>query len=340
MKLEMIRQADYCLSKCGRPVPPDSATSVLLLARGIPIQIQLSQTQLAQTIARKVVGDADFELHSISIATPVNLSQMYFRVELPSGNDLFSAFIDIQQVAGYGPNRYVFTRPLICPLESRWILTFNTTLPVAANLQPIMVLFEGADRYVFTGGVPIKYPLGFASGWPRVAGDGNENILAPSWQQGFTLQPPVGWDFEPLIYASVPTGPGAQNSVTLIPGSPPFSTLVVGGPGGQSTGTAVIQIDQSNDFQVRRFLFDVQADPGVVLQRVLVRISAGSGYTLTEDYFDVEKNIGASPLAKPWDVKKGDQIFFDLQLVADGTGSPAGNVYWRAFADGVRKVRL
>jgi hypothetical protein len=333
MTLELLKQADYCLSKCGRPVPPDSATSVLFLPRGIPIQIQLG-TGLSQTIARKVTGDADFELSAISVSSPVS-GQLYFQVEMPDGMDLFSALIDITQFEGYGSNRMVFSEPLICPLEARWIMTFNTAVPVANTTQPVMVLFEGADRYVLTGGRPVRAPLAFAGAWPRVGGDGNENLLAPSWQQGFTPDPPAGWDFEPYTTVSVPVV--GQPGTVLITNSPPFNTISVTGPG---TFTAVIQVDQTNDLEVRRFLFEVRADPSVVAGRVLVRISTGSGYTLTEDYIDAELYIGSSPLAMPWTVKAGDQIFFDLQLVVDIGVVQTGNIYFRAFADGVRKIRL
>lgn len=334
MNLELLRQADYCLSACGRPVPPDSANTVLSLYRGIPIQVQLS-TALSQTIARKVVGDTDFELCSISISSPVS-AVLYLQVEMPDGSDFFSALIDVTQIEGYGSQRYVLSKPLICPLESRFIMTFNTSVPVAPNVQPVMVLFEGGDRYVLTGGQPVKYPLDFASGWSRIAGNGNENILAPSWAQGYTVEPPAGWEFEPYMPVSVPVV-GGQPGTTLIPGQPPFLTFTVGSI---TTGSAVIQVDQTNDLQVRRFIFDINADPAVVLGTILVRITTGSGYTLTEDYLDAELYIGSSPLAKPWDVTRGDQIFFECQLVQDGTSAPGGNVYFRAFADGVRKIPL
>ena len=337
MKLEYLRQADYCLSKCARPVPPDNATSVLYFPRGIPIQIQLG-TGLSQTITRKVTGDADFELHSLSFAwnSFPTFTQLYFQVETPDGSDLFSALIDITQIAGFGANRYVLTKPLVCPLESRWILTFNTALPVAPNPQNVMVLFEGADRYVMTGGPPVRAPLAFAARWPRVGGDGNENILAPSWQQGFTLEPPPGYTYEPYMPVSVPIPPNA--GTVLIPGSLPFVTLPITNSV-TATQTAVIQVDQTNDLSVRRFLFDVQADAGIAAGRMLVRISAGSGYTLTEDYVDCQQTIGSSPLAKAWDVRAGDQIFLDLLFVVDFQIIQSGNVYFRAFADGVRKIR-
>lgn len=216
-------------------------------------------------------------------------------------------------------------------------MTFNTSVPVTVSTQPVMVLFEGADRYVLTGGQPVKSPGVFASARPRITADGNENILAPSWAQGYTLDPPSGWDYEAYMPVSVPV-PGQPGAV-LVPGDPPFSVIPVVNAN-TVVQTALIQVDQSNELSVRRLLFDVQADSSITAGRVLVRISTGSGYTLTEDYIDAEQYIGASLLAKPWDVAAGDQIIFELQLVVDNPlVVQSGNIYFRAFADGVRKIR-
>jgi hypothetical protein len=102
------------------------------------------------------------------------------------------------------------------------------------------------------------------------------------------------------------------------------------------TATAAIQIDQNNDFLVRRLLFDVQADNTVTAGTILARIRAGSGYSFTDDYMDVQQYIGSAPFAKDWLVQAGDQIFFDLNLV-DSVGT--GNMYFRVFAEGVRRKR-
>jgi len=330
MDLELLRQADYCLSKCGKPVPPQGL-SVLYLPRGIPMQITLANpgTIGQQTIAREVTGDTDFELRALSMAVSSTVA-VGFQAQLPDGSFLSNTLLDISQIAGAGSARYVFTKPLLCPLGTRFILTWDTSLYSAGSTQPVMVLFEGADRYLLKNGLPVKCPEAYAAHLPRIFGEGNENILAPSWQQGYTPDPPPGYVFEPYMPVSIPVG---QNGNTRVTGQPPFVSIPLAGP---LTATAVIQIDQGNDLCVRRFLFDVQADATVTAGVVQCRIRAGSGSSFTDDYLDVQDYIGSAPFPKDWDVRQGDQLFFDLNLV-DGAGT--GNVYFRAFADGNRRMR-
>jgi hypothetical protein len=328
MDLELLRQADLCLSKCGKPVSPPGL-SALYLPRGIPAQIQLA-TASQQTLSREVTGDTDFELRAISMSVTSTVA-CYFQCQLPDGTFLISSNIDISQIAGFGSGRYVVTNPLLCPLGTRFILTFDTSLAAGSTTQPIMAVFEGADRYLLRNGQPAKCPDAYAANLPRIFGEGNENILAPCWQQGYTPDPPPGYEYEP--YISMPSIPIGQNGKVQVTGQPPFVSVALAGP---LTATAMIQVDQTNDLCIRRFLFDVQADATVTAGTFLCRIRSGAGYSFTDDYLDVQQYIGSSPMPKDWEVKAGDQIFFDLNLV-DGAGS--GNMYFRAFADGLRRKR-
>ncbi len=327
MDIQLLQEADLCLSKCGKPIPP-MGLSELLLPRGIPIQIQAA-SGAQQSLTREVTGETDFQLDAISMAVSSTVS-CYLQIKLPDNRFLFNSLIDISQVAGYGSARYVFTKPVICPPGSRLVLTFDTSIPSAASTQPVMLLFEGADRYLLKGGQLAKCPEAIASSLPRIFNEGNENIMAPCWMQGFTPEPPKGYLYEPYTPVSVPVGQAGNVRIT---GQPPFVSIPLAGP---LTATAAIQIDQTNDLNVRRFLFDVQADGTVTAGSILCRIRAGSGYAFTDDYFDVATYIGSSPFPKDWPVKRGDQIFFDLTLV-DGAGT--GNMYFRAFAEGLRRMR-
>ena len=327
MDLELLRQADLCLSKCGKPVPPQGLSAVYL-PRGIPVQITLG-TAAQQSISREVSGDTDFELRAISMSVSSTVA-CYFQCQLPDGSFLFNNLIDISQVSGFGSSRYVFGRPLLCPLGTRFLLTWDTSLPAAGSTQPVMVLFEGADRYLLKGGLPSKCPSAFAENLPRIFGEGNENILAPCWMQGYSPDPPKGYEYEDYMPVSIPVG---QNGNVRVVGQPPFVSITVTST---LTATAVIQIDQSNDLMVRRFLFDVQADATVTAGAIVCRIRLGSGYSFCDDYLDVQQYIGSAPFAKDLEVRAGDQIFFDLNVV-DGAGT--GNMYFRAFADGMRRIR-
>lgn len=326
MELALLKQTDLCLSRCAKPVLPRDL-SAIYIPRGIPVQIALASAS-NQSLAREITGDTDFELRAISMSVSSTVA-CYFQAQLPDGSFLFSANIDISQIAGFGSARYVFTKPLLCPLGTRFVVTFDTTLPGAGSTQPVMVMFEGCDRYLLKNGLPYRCSEAFATQLPRIFGEGNENILAPSWMQGYTPYPPKGYEYEPYTPVSIPIG---QNGNVRVTGQPPFVSVTVGT--NPLTATAVIQIDQENDFLVRRFLFDVQADSGVTAGAFLCRIRSGSGYSFCDDYFDVQTYIGSAPFPKDWEIKAGDQIYFDLTLV-DGAGS--GNMYFRAFAEGLRR---
>lgn len=327
MDLELLRQADWCLSKCGKPQVPAGLTA-LYLPRGIPVQVTIAGNT-EQTFSRELAGETDFELRAISMSVTSTVS-CYFQAQLPDGSFLLNQDIDISQIAGYGSARYLFTKPLLCPPGTRFILTFDTTIPAANTTQPIMVNLEGCDRYLLRGGQPARCPEAFAASLPRILGEGNENILAPCWQQGYTPEPPPGFDYEPFTYRSQPAG---QAGTVRVTGMAPHTTIALAGP---LSATAVIQIDQSNDFLVRRILCDVQADNTVTAGVILARVRAGSGYSFTDDYLDIQQYLGSAPIAKDWLVKAGDQIFFDLNLV-DNTGT--GNMYVKFYAEGVRRIR-
>ena len=121
MDLELLKQVDFCLSRCGKPVPP-AGLSALYIPRGIPVQIQAAATA-QQSIERQVTGDTDWELRAISMSVSSTVA-CYLQIQLPDGTFAFSQLLDISQVAGFGSARYVFTEPLLCPLAhcgpNRW----------------------------------------------------------------------------------------------------------------------------------------------------------------------------------------------------------------------------
>ncbi len=150
---------------------------------------------------------------------------------------------------------------------------------------------------------------------PRVFAGPNQNILTPCWFQGEGPRTPRGFKDEHFIYGN---GTSNVSSVSI---------------GGQLTSKASIQIDNDVDFHLRRFLFDVIPGASVTGGSFLARIRAGSGYSFTDDYVNLNL-IGSSPLAKGWDIKRGDQIQFDLVLV-DGAGT--GTISIACYADGCKR---
>lgn len=310
--VEILRQADFILSKCGRPIPPQGL-SVIYLYRGIPIQDVLA-TGSRDNVSREISGDTVFELRALSITT-TSTTALYLQIQLPNGRQLINNLQDITQIAGYGSTRYLFTEPLECPAGSKATITFDDTIPNAGAAQPVMVLLEGADKYYLKGGKLSPCLDILASSQDRYAQDVNQNILAPCWMQGFYPEPPVHCQEEIFTY----------NSVADVTISVTATNL---------TGTSEIKIDRDNDFEVRRLLVYVFADATVTGGSFLGKVRAGSGYLLTDDYLDLYKYLGSAPFVKGWTVKRGDSIFVDLELV-DVSGT--GNINFRLYAEGLRR---
>jgi hypothetical protein len=328
LDVQLLKQCDFVLSKCGRPMMPKRDLSALYIPRGIFVQGFL-QTGSADTLTKEIVGDTPWVLRSISIST-TSSTALYWNVQLPNGRFLINNLQDITQVAGYGSWRYLLGKELECPPGSKFIVTLDDSLAGAATAQPVAILFEGAFKYYLkdrpnngnSANVCTVNNLEYASTLPRYTSDVNQNILAPSWMQGYGPLPPPGCIDEGFTYPSFGDG-GAIGPLTV----------QLAGP---LTGTVEIKTDQEYDFEVRRFLFLVQQGPGaaVTAGSFLGRIRAGSGKSFTDDYIDLARYLGSSRYPHDWHVRHGDSIYIDLELV-DSAG--AGSLQFQAFAEGVRR---
>jgi len=312
-KFQMIRQADRVLSACGRPIVP--VGSVVYIPKSFLIQAVIPTTQ-NQTFFKEITGDTTWVWRSISVAlsaTPPSVSAM---VMLPDGKLIFSSLLDLTVIAGYGSNRYLLDPEIDCPPGSKIQLTLDSNVLQASAMQPVSMRCGGAYAYFLKdSGYSSQCIEKTAAEMPRVFAGPNQNILAPCWFQGEGPRTPNGFQDDHFIY-----GNGTSNVATV--------TI-----GGQLTAKTAIQIDNDNDFHVRRFLFDVIPAAGVTAGSFMARIRLGSGYSFTDDYVNLNL-IGSSPLAKGLDVQRGDQIQFDLVLV-DGAG--AGTISIACYADGVKR---
>jgi hypothetical protein len=312
-KFQLIREADTILSACGRPVPPSG--SVVYIYKGFLVQAVQDVTSDA-TYYKEVTGDTTWCWRSITgalSATPPAISAM---VTTPDGKTLFNSLLDLTVIAGYGSYRYLLSDEIDCPPGSKIQMTLDSNILGASAVQPVSLLMGGAYAYFLKDGQLSMCPEKVASNMPRIQAGGNQNLMVPCWFMGFGPRVRAGYDEEEFVY-----GNGATNKATV--------TL-----GGQLSAKASIQIDNTNDFKVRRFLFDVVYGASVTAGSFLVRIRAGSGYVFTDDYILASKYIGSAMLPKGWDIKRGDQIQFDLALV-DGAGT--GNVTIECFAEGVKQ---
>jgi len=325
-KFQLITEADFVLSKCGRFVPP--VGSVVLIPASFLLQGVLPLTS-NQSFYKEITGDTTWIWRSVSCALSGSPPAVFAQVMKPDGHFLFNGLMDLTQVSGFGSNRYLLSREIEVPPGSKIQLTLDDNyLSAAAVVQPVSFLCEGTYAYYLKNGIRAKWDSGLwsyartasveqeASDLPRVFAGVNQNLMAPCWMQGLGPKTPQGFQDTGFTY-----GNGISNVATITLGS-------------NVSAQCSIQIDNDNDFEVWRFLFDVKPGALVTKGTFLARIRAGSGYAFTDDYVDVARYLGSVYFAKGWNVKRGDQIIFDLVLV-DGAGS--GSISIECFADGVKR---
>ena len=318
MDIQLLTQADFVLDKCGRPKAPQGLNAVYI-PKGFSLQayFAVGTTTPTQTFTKEITGDAPWCLRSFQIystsATAVSL-----QVQLPNGRFLISNLQDILQIGGYGSYRYLFTRELECPPGSKIQLTLTDTNTGVA--QPVWVLFEGAYKYSMKSGANRVCPVeDLAAEIPRILGSPNQNIMAPAWQQGVGPRTPQGFRDQEFVYTTNP--------------ATPTTAIALAGP---LTATQTIPIDRDSDFRCRRLLFVITSDAGVTAGTFLGKIRTGSGYSLTDDYFDLATYLQSAPMPADWRINAADTVYIDLQLV-DATGN--GNIYFQAYLEGVKRSR-
>lgn len=315
-KFQLITEADYVLSRCGRFVPP--VGSVVYIPKSFLLQAVLPITT-GQVFYKEITGDTTWCWRAISIALSGNPPAVYMQVMKPGGRFLFNGLMNLTQVSGYGPNRYLLSRELEVPPGSKIQVSLDDNYIQAAAVQPVSFLAEGAYAYYLKNGVRSRSIEQEVSDLPRIFAGPNQNILAPCWMNGIGPKTPDGFEDTHFIY-----GDGTSNVATI--------TIA----GTNLTATCTIQFDDNSDFELRRFLFDVIPGASVTAGKFLCRIRAGSGYAFTDDYVDVAKYLGSAYLAHGWNIQRGDQVIFDFVLV-DGAGS--GSISIECFADGVKRRR-
>lgn len=334
MDAQLLTQADFTLNRCGRPVAPDGL-SVVYLYKAFLVQQYFAANPSArsQTVTKEVVGDATWCLRAIQIVggdpSTATAPAVSFQVLLPNGKFLINNLQDVNQVGGYGSYRYLFGKELSCPIGSKLQVTFLDTNTAAA--QPIAVLFEGAYQYFLRGGQAICSVQDAAAGMPRYLRNFNENIMAPCWMQGIGPAVPAGKADLEWVY-------GASGLVTNAAGAVLEGATAIDVANGPFAATQQISIDAASDFRCRRLLFRITADATVTAGTLLCRVRTGSGYALTDDYFDVATYIGSAPMAKDWDIPASDSVYVDIQYVNDSGGDPGtGSIYLQTYLEGTKR---
>jgi hypothetical protein len=315
MKLELLKQANHILSKCGRPMMPGGVSCVPIVKN--ILMPMLLQPGASTTFQREIPGDTIWTLRAISSDQGMNsFQEIRCQIQLPNGRFLFGGNgIDVGQFAGTGSYRWLQEPEVDCEPGQKLNVTLTDTDPGGqAAAVAVNLLFEGAYKYFFKGGELVPDAMKLASSLPKYRGDSNENILAPCWMTGAQPQVPDGYTSNDLfVYSS--------DVVT-------FTT-----PGGTLAGSMVIPIDEGFDFFCRRILPDLQVT-GSAAGIVLAKLRTGTGFSFCDNYIDFARYIAGAEWAHDWKIKGRDAVFVDLNL-ADVSG--AGTVTYQVHLEGVRR---
>jgi hypothetical protein len=315
MQLELLRQAQTIVSRCGGRRSTRPGMTVVPIERKILMPMVLQPNQ-AKIFTKEVVGETVWALRAISSDQGSNsITGVRVQIQLPNGRFLIGGNgQDIGQFAWVGSNRYSFDEEVECQPGSKIQVTLTDMVGLGAAFV-CNLLFEGCYKYYIDGDGSAGHTPG-ASDDPRYQGIVNENILAPSYQAGYGPVTPAGYDDSLFTYSS---------DVATLPLAGPLYT------------TLKIPIDSGIDFQLRRILLDVQQDATVTAGVVLVRLRAGAGYALNDEYIDLARYVAGAEFAHDWKVRGQDAVFLDLQL-ADGAG--VGSMTVVAHLEGVRRRKV
>lgn len=322
MDIQLLANADQILSKCGRPLRSSGEGLFLPL----PMRFAFYANHAAQTEetqARDIFGETVFMLRSISTVPPVN--QLYWRLQFPSGRFLHNVPRLLSQVANSGSQRYVLDREIPCAPGSRLLVTLDDRATNngagAPTVTPVSMLFGGVYLFHLVGSTvtPIN-PLRDAALMNRYFDTPNQNILAPEIALSMkTDNTPAGKTDTGYTYCDpFPVNPGFT-----IPST------------GRLSASRNVLISGIGNFCVRRLLFKLTADEGLT-GTLQVRVRDAAGYSLTNDYIDVNQ-FSNSPYACDWILCGGTNLIFDYSLVDVVGGASNKSFTVQCFIDGVRR---
>ena len=323
MQIESLVQADYALSRCGRPVAPPGLAVVPIFKAFRVWAVFAAPGPSTVAVPTTITGETDWALRSISSAVPVGAG-LSVQFQFPDGRTLVNRWADIGAIQGTGSFRFAFTKEMVCPPGTKITAFFENTTPATA--QAIPLLLEGAYMFHLQGS-RARTPRGvqLVSSLPRFVAGENQNIMAPSSMAGAFPTPPNGCSDFKYTY-----GP------KLLASSDPAVAVIDVGALTQKDAQVTIQLD-NEPFRARRLGFAVFPDAsgisGNAAGTFLVKPRATSGYLFADDYVRVDY-INGVRYPKDWTLKGGDQVVFAFNLV-DFSGT--GNLCIAPFLEGVRR---
>lgn len=321
--IQLLKDADKLLSKCGRPLRASDGTVFLPLPKYFFYQSNHAPSTITNE-ARNIFGDTVFLLRSMAIVPPVN--DLYFRLQFPNGRFLQNVNRLMSQVANTASQRYPIIPEVPCQPGERLLITLDDR-PTnngagAGSITPVQMLFGGVYLFTIRDSVvqPIN-PLRDAAMMKRYFDTVNQNIMAPeiALSLGNDATPKGYIDSPFTICDPVPVNPGFQMAST----------------GSLSTSRTVL-VSGCAFFVAKRLIFTFSTTTPGLSATLQVRVRDASGYSLTNDYIDVSQYSNA-PYACDWTLCNGSQLIFDYSIV-DQTGGP-GTWNVQCFIEGQRRRR-
>lgn len=315
-----LRQADFILNACGRPIPPKNTTWVDMTAhigysRFLPGDGSSAGTEDIGAVMHK--GNIPFMLRSVTAqALPRATQGAYWRLRLPNGQYLQNELTSHAMAFGFGSDRQSLTPEIQWNPGEKLYVDLDTILagPPPVGGYSVSMLFEGVYRFPITGSGAVSNPLNFDL--PRYFNTPNQNILAPEsyFAPGCPSETPAGFWDEEFCYVT-PTAPLATN--------------------GAQVSNVALQIEPNSDFIVRSIWPYSPAATG--FGSVVVRMRRGDGYALSSNFLPINSIQG--PIFPELKVKARDNFYWDGYVV-DGGGGAGTTITFGLYLYGVKRRRV
>jgi hypothetical protein len=305
VSIELLRQADYVLSACGRPTPPPGARWIDL-PHVMTYRIANATTVVASRIENK--SRVQFICRGVSVNGTVDP----FRIWWANGRNL-EQLVSVGNFIGSGAGIRTLQPEVAIDPGGKIIIESGPTNGVGSAF----FYFWGVLRFplLACGDEPDIY-VPDISRTPRIPGTQNQNIMAPEWLLGNQCTPetPPGYWDEPF---------------TL------FSPTIVNPIGTTTVGVAVECPIDCDWFIVRNVQFNSTHSDGVSAGVAAIQIRMPSGYSLTNgDYIPQDWTGPLFPLLM---VPGGGRIILDFGDM-DTTG--AGSITTTIQFDGIKRRRI
>lgn len=320
---KLLKQSDFILNACARPVPPTNTTWV-----DIPVHIAYSRaiptlSELTNGIVHR--WKVPFILRAITAAAlPRETQGTYWRMRFANGRYFQSQLTSHAMAFGIGSNRQLINPEVEWNPGEKVFIDLNTQQGVIGTPTTVAMMFEGVLRFPITGPASIANPL-YADIPNGANGDAfryfqgeNQNILAPEFRFGASCpsETPPGYRDEEFRYVS------------------PSIDLQTAGATISNTQT---NIEPGSDFYMREAwpYFPGGANQG--FGTVVCRMRRGDGYALSSNFLPI--NTIQGPVFPQLKIKATDSISFDAYVVGGGGG--AGTVLsFGLYFMGVRRFKL